>query len=46
MNVWMWAVAAIGFGALTYVGGITSNFNDAIIFANGQFVQWPEGSQQ
>lgn len=24
----------------------TSKFNDDIIFANGQFVQWPEGTQQ
>jgi general secretion pathway protein G len=27
-------------------GGATQNFNDSITFANGQFVQWPEGSQQ
>jgi len=35
-------------GALTVVsgGGATNNFNDAIIFINGQFVQWPEGTQQ
>ena len=35
-------------GALTVVGGggATGNFNDAIIFINGQFVQWPEGTQQ
>ena len=33
-------------GALNFIGGMTTNFNDAIIFANGQFVQWPEGSQQ
>jgi type II secretion system protein G len=35
-------------GALTLVGsgGATSSFNDAIIFSNGQFVQWPEGTQQ
>ena len=33
-------------GALNYVGGETTNFNDAIIFHNGQFVQWPEGSQR
>ena len=34
-------------GALTYLGGngTTQNFNDAIIYANGQFVQWPAGSQ-
>jgi len=35
-------------GALTLIGtgGATTSFNDAIIFANGQFVQWPEGTQQ
>ena len=35
-------------GALTLVsgGGATTSFNDAIIFANGQFVQWPEGTQR
>ena len=35
-------------GALTVVGtgGPTTNFNDAIIFNNGSFVQWPDGQQQ
>ena len=35
-------------GALTVVGGggPTNNFNDAIIFISGQFVQYPEGTQQ
>jgi type II secretion system protein G len=32
-------------GGLNFVGGPTTSFNDAIIFSNGQFVQWPEGSQ-
>jgi len=32
-------------GALNAVGGPTGNFNDAIIFSNGQFYQWPEGTQ-
>jgi len=27
-------------------GGAVENFNDSITFANGQFVQWPEGAQQ
>ena len=27
-------------------GGQTGAFNDSITFANGQFVQWPEGAQQ
>ncbi|HXV75041.1 MAG TPA: type II secretion system protein GspG, partial [Candidatus Polarisedimenticolaceae bacterium] len=27
-------------------GGTTTSFNDSITFANGQFVQWPEGAQQ
>lgn len=35
-------------GALTVVagGGATNNYNDAIIWYNGQFTQWPEGVQQ
>ena len=35
-------------GALTVVGsgGATTNFNDALIFINGSFVQYPEGQQQ
>jgi general secretion pathway protein G len=27
-------------------GGATTDFNSSITFANGQFVQWPEGAQQ
>ena len=27
-------------------GGATQSFNDSITFSNGQFVQWPEGTQQ
>ena len=26
--------------------GAVTSFNDSITFANGQFVQWPEGAQQ
>ena len=26
--------------------GTTTDFNDDIIFSNGTFIQWPEGSQQ
>lgn len=34
-------------GALvTATCGTTTDFNDDIIYANGTFVQWPEGSQQ
>ena len=35
-------------GALTIVGsgGATQDFDDAIVFIDGQFVQWPEGMQQ
>src|SRR5262245_52054152 len=35
-------------GALTVVGagGATTNFNDALIFIDGQFVQYPEGQQR
>jgi len=27
-------------------GGATQSFNASIVFANGSFVQWPEGTQQ
>ncbi len=30
----------------TYVGGETTNFNDDIVFFNGQFVQYPAGAQR
>ncbi len=33
-------------GALDFVGGPTTDFDDAIILSNGQFVQWPEGAQR
>ena len=29
----------------TVTGGMTSNFDCDIIFANGQFFQWPQGTQ-
>jgi len=29
----------------TFVCGTTTNFNDDILYSNGTFVQWPEGSQ-
>jgi hypothetical protein len=35
-----------GGGCTGDAGGATTSFNDSITFANGQFVQWPEGSQQ
>jgi len=28
------------------VGGATGDFDEAIVFINGQFTQWPEGTQQ
>ena len=31
---------------VTNAAGPTTNFNDAIIFVDGQFVQYPEGQQQ
>ena len=31
--------------ASTIVCGTTTNFNDDIIYADGTFVQWPEGTQ-
>jgi type II secretion system protein G len=30
----------------TTVCGSTTNFNDDIIYSNGTFLQWPEGTQQ
>ena len=33
-------------GPLNFIGGTTSRFTDAIIFIDGDFVQWPEGVQQ
>jgi general secretion pathway protein G len=33
-------------GADTPVCGTTTNFNDDIIYSNGTFVQWPEGTQR
>ena len=35
-----------GGGCTNDAGGATSAFTDSITFANGQFVQWPEGMQQ
>jgi len=29
----------------SWAGGITSDFNCDIVFANGQFFQWPQGTQ-
>ena len=31
---------------LVFVGGPTTDLDDAIILVNGSFVQWPEGTQQ
>jgi type II secretion system protein G len=31
--------------ASTIVCGTTTNFNDDIVYANGTFIQWPEGTQ-
>jgi general secretion pathway protein G len=30
----------------TFVCGTTTDFNDDILYSNGTFVQWPEGTQQ
>jgi type II secretion system protein G len=40
----VWSGGSDG-GSLNYVGGATTRFTDSIVFANGQFAQWPEGSQ-
>jgi type II secretion system protein G len=29
----------------SFVCGTTTNFNDDIVYANGTFIQWPEGTQ-
>jgi len=29
----------------SFVCGTTTNFNDDIVYSNGSFVQWPEGTQ-
>ncbi|KDA54147.1 hypothetical protein EG19_00860 [Thermoanaerobaculum aquaticum] len=48
----LWSNARNGTGACSGftlanggAGGPTTSFDDDIIFANGQFVQWPEGQQ-
>ncbi|MCX7895939.1 MAG: type II secretion system protein GspG [Thermoanaerobaculum sp.] len=46
----LWSEARDGDGTcgtpgLIGTGGPTTNFDADIIFANGQFVQWPEGQQ-
>jgi len=33
-------------GGLTYIGGPTTSIDDAIIFSDGHFAQWPEGAQK
>ena len=33
-------------GAVNYVGGPTGDFNDSIVFFDGRFAQWPEGTQK
>jgi general secretion pathway protein G len=35
-----------GGACTTDSAGAQQSFNSSIVFANGQFVQWPEGSQQ
>ena len=35
-----------GAGCTGDSGGAVNAFNDSIVFANGGFVQWPEGTQQ
>ena len=29
----------------SFVCGTTTNFNDDIVYSNGTFIQWPEGTQ-
>jgi type II secretion system protein G len=32
-------------GTLNVIGGPTSSLDDAIIYSNGRFLQWPQGAQ-
>jgi type II secretion system protein G len=42
-----YAIKALGRdkAASTLVCGTTTNFNDDIVYSNGTFIQWPEGTQ-
>jgi type II secretion system protein G len=40
----VWSGGSDG-GALNFSGGPTSNMTDSIVFSNGVFSQWPEGTQ-
>jgi len=40
----VWSGGSDG-GSLNYVGGPTSSLSASIVFVNGEFAQWPEGSQ-
>ncbi len=40
----IWSGGSDG-GALNFVGGPTNSITDSIVFSNGIFVQWPEGTQ-
>jgi hypothetical protein len=33
-------------GSINWIGGVTNSFDDAIVFSDGKFIQWPEGVQQ
>jgi type II secretion system protein G len=45
-NYSLWSYAKDGSGGpSTWVGGQTTDFSADIVFANGQFYQWPEGVQ-
>ena len=53
-NRWMVTTAAAGYtvasggrdgGTINWIGGPTNSFDDAIVFSDGKFTQWPEGFQ-
>jgi general secretion pathway protein G len=41
----IWSKGRAGTAATDAAGGPRSSFDDAIVFTNGTFVQWPEGLQ-
>jgi general secretion pathway protein G len=41
----LYSVAKDGAGGTGWTGGPKTDFADDIVFANGQFYQWPEGMQ-
>ena len=45
-NYNIWSAGRDGTFVTTLVCGTTTDFNDDIVYADGTFIQWPEGTQQ